>query len=166
MIPVLSVLKNGSYIVAYEVEEDPMPTFVFDDEQIAIDRERKIYALTHQERAAEEFEFIRELKENHRDELIELYEDQRKELMYQFTKITENYKDCVQNGKPNWLCSVFKEIEKPDQIAKKIKQLITDVDFLKGRMHNKEGGITDDDIVKAKNHPFDSPRQNTIILHT
>lgn len=155
MIPIYEVPKYGDPFISYYVEEDPMPKFVFDEEDIAVQAERRNYYATTTERRSQVFEFIRELKQDHAEELLEIFKEQRDECMSRYDNIVNHYVDSLRNGIPNWLASAIKDIQDPVKLSRKIKVLISEIDFLEGRKYNQDG-ITDEDIVKAKNYPFEN----------
>lgn len=116
----------------------------------------KEYEQVKKENKIKEFEFIKEIEKEFPEMIIQIKEQKIEDLTKAYKEIIENYQKSYWRGTPNWLIEAVKSINNPDKIAKEIKKLKSDIEFLKGKKFLEEGKITPEEIVKAKNHPFDA----------
>ena len=100
----------------------------------------------------QEFEFIREIEKEMPEEIIAIKEEKKKELTEKYLEIIKDIENAVWGGKEasSYLTESCREL------LKQIKKLQTEIDFLNSRDSIKEGLITEQDIVRAKNYPFDT----------
>ncbi|QGH73304.1 MAG: CHC2 zinc finger protein [Siphoviridae sp. cttb18] len=107
------------------------------------------------EQKREEFEFIREIHREMPDEIIAIKEEQKEGLMAQLSAVLNGYEEAIWKGTPAWLAGVVKELGEPKKLMRQIRKLQTDIDFLRSRKEI-DLGISDADIVRAKEYPFDT----------
>jgi RNA polymerase-interacting CarD/CdnL/TRCF family regulator len=148
----LRVLEMAGY------GEDELRDFeLLDEQERGYEKDQELYYFKNiiPEAKMQEFEFIREIKKERPDEIIEFNHQKVKELMEKATEIISNYENSIWRGNTIWLAEIVKELNNPEKILKEIKKLQTEIDFLRNKTID-ENQITESDIVRAKEYPFDN----------
>lgn len=127
---------------------------MFDEERKRFDKAEESYykSIIVLDNKKNEFEFIKEIQKEMPEEIISIKQLQRAELDYEYKdSISELEKQTWAGKEPSYFL-----IERSKKLLKEIKKNQTETEFLQGKQFIQEGQITDNDILRAKNYPFDT----------
>lgn len=146
-IPVVEELDDRTYRISNFIEiETPKHNFIIEEqlEQISKPNYNKLLD-----------EFSKEILDEFSEDLIKIKQEQIIDLEQQFKAIHDSYKKSFLKGNPKFLRDAVLEINDPERIKRQINKLGSEIYFIQNRSR-KLDSITDEDIVRAKNFPFEN----------
>lgn len=148
--------KVGWFDFIFQDRQDDFEKF---DEEIRVmdkEEEKNYRFQIYPDIKRNEFEFIKEIQDEMPEVIIEIKNNQIKELSKELEIILERIEKAEWQGLQSWWIKLIKEIHNPECIVKKIKKLKTDIYFIENRKKLLEEQIDEMDIVRAKEYPMEN----------
>ena len=155
-IPIIEELPDGCYRVNFFEDYEQKKEFKINEWDNVVSRELNAYIKTREERRHNLYDFIREIKQEFTDEIIS-FKQNRIDYLEPFIKhAIDDYEFCINNEFPSMMLYFSKCMSGLESMLSEAKSLKGEIRNMQVKESLDEGKITQQDIISAKNKPFET----------